>query len=554
MPSYNHERYLPQAISSVINQSYPNWELLIVDDASTDNSFEVASNFTDARIKIFRHKENKGEAKALNTALENVSGDFVCRLDSDDFYPADRLEQCLNNHSNEKGIIMFSDMATVDNYGNILGKTRLKYFNPESIKEFCSIPTATFFAHSSVFNELKFDEKFEVATDYDMLLKMQASHKIHYFPIVSYYRRLHGGNSSYNQIKYVDAYKRLHKKYDLTKVDVLFVSSFKRELNTGKDASVLNKMKVLSQNGVVVALHEANTHNFQSLMHHIELTEPKLVMFEGFSFTVGNLLHLIRKHPDTQFILNIHSTYEYLLHQDVVDDVLRFSSINAKNFYLCFAGKKTADYFRKIYDIECSHIVNPLSEFKVTPQPKENKEELIVTLFGSINPYKNIFTQLQAINLLAEEQPVKLIMTARENEPISLEDEMQGLSDSAHNIFLDIKEHIKTRDVDILNKILKTISKNVELENIGNASPEEIKVKTATADIGFAVSMSESFGYIKAEHEYLGVPVVSSEDCDFSNYVSIYDAAKKKLSQAKQSKSFKKENKEYVDFIKQWTD
>ena len=93
MPAYNSERYISEAIESVINQSYKNFELIIVDDGSTDRTPEIIDKYaeTDLRIKVF-HRENEGVSSARNFALQNICGEYVTFIDSDDMYHTDRLK------------------------------------------------------------------------------------------------------------------------------------------------------------------------------------------------------------------------------------------------------------------------------------------------------------------------------------------------------------------------------------------------------------------------------------------------------------------------------
>ena len=84
MPVYNSEKYVSEAIESVCNQSYKNWELLIVNDGSVDLSAEIIENYgkKDTRITVF-HKQNEGVSIARNYALDKISGEYVTFIDSD---------------------------------------------------------------------------------------------------------------------------------------------------------------------------------------------------------------------------------------------------------------------------------------------------------------------------------------------------------------------------------------------------------------------------------------------------------------------------------------
>lgn len=94
MPVYNVEKYVERAIRSVINQTFRDIELLIVDDCGQDNSMQIAADFakTDSRIRIFSHECNKGQGMARNMGVENAKGEYVCFVDSDDYIELDMLE------------------------------------------------------------------------------------------------------------------------------------------------------------------------------------------------------------------------------------------------------------------------------------------------------------------------------------------------------------------------------------------------------------------------------------------------------------------------------
>ena len=96
MPSYNTASYIKESIQSVLNQTYTNWELIIVDDCSTDETDEVINTITDSRIKYFKNKENSGAAMSRNKALREARGQWVAFLDSDDLWMPNKLEKQIN--------------------------------------------------------------------------------------------------------------------------------------------------------------------------------------------------------------------------------------------------------------------------------------------------------------------------------------------------------------------------------------------------------------------------------------------------------------------------
>jgi glycosyltransferase involved in cell wall biosynthesis len=95
IPAYNQGHYLGEAIQSVIDQTYPDFELVVVDDGSTDKTAQVACSFSDPRIRYI-HQENRGLSAARNTGILRSSGEYLTFLDSDDLFVADKLETLLN--------------------------------------------------------------------------------------------------------------------------------------------------------------------------------------------------------------------------------------------------------------------------------------------------------------------------------------------------------------------------------------------------------------------------------------------------------------------------
>lgn len=93
MPSYNTAKYISESIKSIQAQTYSNWELIIVDDCSTDNTIEVICSFEDPRIKLLQNEKNAGAAISRNYALREAKGKWVAFLDSDDTWAPEKLEK-----------------------------------------------------------------------------------------------------------------------------------------------------------------------------------------------------------------------------------------------------------------------------------------------------------------------------------------------------------------------------------------------------------------------------------------------------------------------------
>jgi glycosyltransferase involved in cell wall biosynthesis len=96
MPAFNARAYIAEAIDSVLNQTYANWELIIIDDASTDNTIQIVKTFIDPRIKLSGNKHNLGPDKTTNIGMKNASGEYLTFLGADDLFTSQSLATRLN--------------------------------------------------------------------------------------------------------------------------------------------------------------------------------------------------------------------------------------------------------------------------------------------------------------------------------------------------------------------------------------------------------------------------------------------------------------------------
>lgn len=121
IPSYNHEAYIREAIQSVINQSYQNWELIIVDDGSKDNSLEVIHGFKDSRIRVIE-QSNSGAHNAINRGLRQAKGKYLAVLNSDDVYEKERFSLMIEEMQQNTNIgFMCSYIQVINSKGKKLG-------------------------------------------------------------------------------------------------------------------------------------------------------------------------------------------------------------------------------------------------------------------------------------------------------------------------------------------------------------------------------------------------------------------------------------------------
>lgn len=202
MPVYNGERFIHEAITSVISQTYQNWELIIVDDASTDDTAMIVSSFNDNRIRLSTNKKNLGLAENRNKALSLAKGELIAILDSDDISNEMRLEKQVDSFLMDEGLVICGSWANVvDKKSTIVDVWRFpKDHYDLTLRFYLQFPIV----HSSAMYRrctveslnLKYDPAFAPAEDYDFLFKLVSYGRLKVVPelLVSY--RLHDRNTS----------------------------------------------------------------------------------------------------------------------------------------------------------------------------------------------------------------------------------------------------------------------------------------------------------------------------------------------------------------------
>jgi len=199
MPTYNCDKYLEEALESLTKQTFSDFELIIIDDSSTDNSKNIALSYTikDNRIKVIDNKYDKGVYGALNSGLDICTGDFIARADGDDISKNDRLEKqidFLNKHTNIDIIGSGFEL-----FGNVKNK---KIFHPSSSIELVwKFLTNTYFCHpsvmfrKSVLNTIQYYPS-ETSEDFAFFSKVIQKHRGSNLNEILVYYRQHGTNCS----------------------------------------------------------------------------------------------------------------------------------------------------------------------------------------------------------------------------------------------------------------------------------------------------------------------------------------------------------------------
>ena len=121
MPSYNTARYISDSINSVLSQTYNNWELIIVDDCSTDNSIDVIKSFEDSRIILLQNENNSGAALSRNYALREAKGKWIAFLDSDDMWLPTKLSEQISFMESNGFHFSYTAYMEINEFGSPTG-------------------------------------------------------------------------------------------------------------------------------------------------------------------------------------------------------------------------------------------------------------------------------------------------------------------------------------------------------------------------------------------------------------------------------------------------
>ncbi|TGN41528.1 glycosyltransferase [Marinobacter confluentis] len=194
MPTFNRAKFLPQAVGSVLSQSYADLELIIIDDGSTDDTVKVLAPFlNDDRVRYF-HQENRGQSKARNVGLNQASGEFIAFLDSDDTWATEKLKKQVALISRLPGAaIVHGDEETVNEKGEVISFDNMKRYSGRITRQLLadnSVSITTALVRRKCFDEMGgFQASHGVADDYDLWLRFSARYLFHYEPgIVASYR------------------------------------------------------------------------------------------------------------------------------------------------------------------------------------------------------------------------------------------------------------------------------------------------------------------------------------------------------------------------------
>jgi len=208
IPVYNAEKFISETIESVVAQTYPDWEIIAVDDGSTDKTPEILKEYAKKlpkKVRVIAQK-NSGVSIARNNAIAVAKGEYIAFLDHDDLWMPEKLEKQVKLLDSNKALgLVYSDSHQIDGEGNLKGDTifhSVKPFRGNVFNELLCInfiPCLTAMVRKEVLDKVgPFNPRYKVAEEYDLFLKIAERWPVDFIeqPLAKY--RFHAGSFSKN--------------------------------------------------------------------------------------------------------------------------------------------------------------------------------------------------------------------------------------------------------------------------------------------------------------------------------------------------------------------
>ncbi|MCO6441875.1 MAG: glycosyltransferase [Nitrococcus mobilis] len=212
IPVHNRVGYIRDAIDSVLAQTFADFELLIIDDASSDGSAESAASYRDRRLRLLRNETQLGIPGSRNRGVDEARGEFLAFLDSDDRARPERLAcqvAFLRDHPDYAAV--GSWIEWMDEAGRPLGQVKRKattwdQIAAERLFRSC-LENSAAMARTALLRAYRHREHIKLGSDYDLWTRVAADHKLACLPQILVYRRAHGGRTTRGQSERIKAWR-----------------------------------------------------------------------------------------------------------------------------------------------------------------------------------------------------------------------------------------------------------------------------------------------------------------------------------------------------------
>lgn len=215
MPSYNTGRFIKETIESVLDQSCPAWELIIVDDCSTDNTDEVVNQYlVDERIRYIKNDTNSGAAVSRNRALREAKGKWIAFLDSDDLWEADKLQKQILFMKDNDYHFSYTNYVEIDEESKVNGKsvTGPKRISKHGMYNYCWMGCLTVMYDADAVGLIQIPD-IKKNNDYAMWLKVCKKANCYLLDeTLARYRKRSGSISNHGYMKLIKWHYKLYRE------------------------------------------------------------------------------------------------------------------------------------------------------------------------------------------------------------------------------------------------------------------------------------------------------------------------------------------------------
>ena len=226
MPSYNTGRFISDTINSVLSQTYTNWELIIVDDCSTDNTDEIVNPFlTDTRIKYLKNEKNSGAAVSRNRALREATGKWIAFLDSDDLWLPEKLEKQIEFMEKNGYSFSYTNYTEIDEDSapNGVYVTGPQKISKTGMYNYCWVGCLTVMYDAEKIGLIQIKD-IRKNNDYAMWLKVIKKERCYLFDeVLAKYRKRSGSISNHSYITLVKWHYQLFREAEEKNPVVAFI-------------------------------------------------------------------------------------------------------------------------------------------------------------------------------------------------------------------------------------------------------------------------------------------------------------------------------------------
>ena len=231
LPVYNGEKFLSTSIESCLDQTYKNWELLIIDDGSSDGSADIARSYVekDHRIKYYPNPENMKLPRTLNRGFSLAKGEYLTWTSDDNYYRAEAIEKMVSVLQKTDAGMVFTACSAIDEKDNFLFLNRAPRDCQHAIWDYNFVGACFLYTRKTYETVGEYDPDVFLCEDYDYWLRIFARFEVAYIDEDLYAYRQHGG-----------ALSQTHKKEQYEMIEKVLLKNFMQKKSCKNDREILS--------------------------------------------------------------------------------------------------------------------------------------------------------------------------------------------------------------------------------------------------------------------------------------------------------------------------